>query len=90
MAVAKRDKEREEPRKREQRKSLRTRVRTSGETNTTPSWLALICIGQAQKGEDKTYKKREPRQVGASPLGSVHPHTSKVYYPLFTEYNSEL
>ena len=25
-----------------------TRVRTSGETNTPPSWLVITCIGQAQ------------------------------------------
>ena len=72
------DKEREDPGKREQRKNLRTRVRTSGETNIPSSWLALICIGQAQQGEDKRYKKREPRQVGASPLGLAPSHLKGV------------
>ena len=72
MAVTKR--QREKSVKREQKKNLRT----SGETNTPSSWLALICIGQAQQGEDKRYKKREPRQVGASPLGLAPSHLKGV------------
>ena len=55
-----------------------------------PSWLTLLYTGQAQRRGDKTYKKREPRLVEASPLGLACPHTLRVYYPLFTEYNSEL
>ena len=43
------DKQREKPTQREQRKNTQTRVRTSGETNTPPSWLALVCIAQAQR-----------------------------------------
>ena len=58
------DKERGKPMKKEQRKILRTGVRTSGETNTPASWLALICIWQAQKVGDKNVKKRESKQVG--------------------------
>ena len=41
-------------------------MRTSGETNTPNSRLDLICIGQAHRGGDKTYKKRKPRLLGAS------------------------
>jgi len=50
-----------------------------------PSWLTLIYTGQAQRRGDKTYKKREPRLVEASPFGLACPHTLRVYYPLFTE-----
>ena len=52
-----------------------TGLRTSGETKMPPSWLALICIGQAQQGGDKTYKKRKPRGIEAL----------RLYYPLFME-----
>ena len=51
------DKERGKPMKKEQRKILRTGVRTSGETNTPASWLALICIWQAQGGGGKCTKR---------------------------------
>ena len=47
---------------------------------TPPFWLALFCIGQAQGWGDKMYKKRKPRPAGASPLGTAHPHASKVYF----------
>ena len=53
----------------------RARVRTSGETNTPPSWLAQF-VGQAQLGGDKTYKKRKSRRTETSHLGSAHPHVS--------------
>ena len=46
----------EKPTQKEQRKNPQTGVRTSGETNTPPSWLALICIGKAQGGGDKCIK----------------------------------
>ena len=38
-----------------------TRVRTSGETKHATFLASPICIGQAQGGGDKTYKKRKPR-----------------------------
>ena len=34
-----------------------TRVRTSGETNRSPSWLALVCIGQARWEKPKHIKR---------------------------------
>ena len=46
-------KETEKPTKRKQRTNPRTRERTSGKTNTPPSWLALICIRQVQGEETK-------------------------------------
>ena len=52
MPVAK-YKETEKPTKRKQRTNPRTRERTSGKTNTPPSWLALICIRQVQGEETK-------------------------------------
>ena len=74
MVVAKR--QRENPMKTEQKKICRLGVRTSDETNTPPFWLALIRIGQAQGGGDKTYKKWDSRWVEASSWGSAHPHAS--------------
>ena len=53
---------------REQRKNPQTGVRTSGETDTPPSWLAMICIGQAQRGGDKMYKGRKSIWVGVLAL----------------------
>ena len=58
MVVAE-GKEREKPVKREQRKNPQTRVRTSGETNTSPSWPTLICIGQAHGGGDKKRRSQD-------------------------------
>ena len=57
-----------------------TRVRTSGETKHATFLASPICIGQAQGGGDKTYKKRKPRQIEASPLGLAHTHASRVYF----------
>ena len=53
-------------------------MRTSGETDTLPSWLALMSIGQAQRGEDQTYKKRGLRQIESSPSGLAYSHASRV------------
>ena len=58
---------------REQRENPQTGVRTSGETATPPSWLAMICIGQAPmqretKGGDKMYKERKSSWVGVLAL----------------------
>ena len=60
-------------------------MKTSGETNTPPSLLALMFIGQAQRGENQTYKKRGLKQVEASPSRLVQSQASRVYYALFTE-----
>ena len=49
--------------KREQSKNPQTRVRTSGETNMPPSWLALICIGQAKGGGQTRHIKRGSQDV---------------------------
>ena len=65
--------------KREQSKNPQTRVRTSGETNMPPSWLALICIGQAQRGGDKMYKQRDPSRAEIAPLGLAYPRALTVY-----------
>ena len=29
------------------------------------------------------YKRKKPRRIESSPLGSTHPHSLRVYYPLF-------
>ena len=54
-----------------------TRVRTSGETNMPPSWPAQFAKGRLKGGKRQIYKRRKPRWIEASPLGSVHPHTSR-------------
>ena len=50
-----------------------------------PFLASPICIGQAQRGGDKTYKKRKPRQIEVSPFGSAHPHPARMYYPLLAK-----
>ena len=57
-----------------------TSVRTSGETKHATFLASPICIGQAQWGGDKTYKKRKPRSIEAFPLGSACPHALRVYF----------
>ena len=52
--------QRENPMKTEQKKICRLGVRTSGKTNTPPSWLALIYIGQV-KGEETKHMKTGSR-----------------------------
>ena len=79
MAGAKRQRKRK-AHKKGTKENLENRVRTSGETNTTPFLASPICIGQAQGGGDKTYKKRKPRQIEASPLGLAHTQASRVYF----------
>ena len=69
-------------------------MRTKGETNTPLSWLALICIVQAQRvGRGlgaETLVLKEGVKTEVSPLGSPCFHTLRVYYPLLAKYNSEL
>ena len=60
-------------------------MKTSGETNTPPSLLNLMFIGQAQRGENQTYKKKELRYFEASPSGLAQAYASWVYYALLTE-----
>lgn len=60
-------------------------MKTSAETNTPPSLLALMFIGQVQWGEDQTYKKIGLKQAEASPSRLAQSHASRVYYALFTE-----
>ena len=62
-----------------------TRVRTSGETNTAPSWLAQFAYGRLKVGRRQTYKSRGSRWIEASPLGSAHPHTLRMYSPLLVK-----
>ena len=57
-----------------------TSVRTSGETKHATFLASPIFTGQAQWGSRQTYKKRKPRWIEASPLGSAHPYASRVYY----------
>ena len=42
------------------------------------------------EGRRQKRKKEGVKTGGASPLGSARLHASRVYYPLFAEYNSEL
>ena len=58
-----------------------TSVRTSGETNMPPSWLAQFVQGRISGEETKRIK----RGSQDSPLGSVHSHSWRVYYPLFAK-----
>ena len=81
MAVAKRQRK-EKACENGTKENPRTGVKTSGETALLAS---PIYIGQAQEGGDKTYKKRKPRRIEASPLGPAHPHTSMVYFHLLAK-----
>ena len=74
------DKERKKLVKMEKKEICR-RVRTSGETNTSPSQLAQFAQGSLG-GRRQMYKRRKPRRIDPSPLGLAHPHTLRVYYPL--------
>ena len=38
-----------------------------------------IYVGQAQGGRRQMYKRRKPRQIESSPLGSAHPHTARMF-----------
>ena len=62
-----------------------TKVRPSGETNTPPSCGQPNLHRAGSVGEETKHKKRKPRQIEVSPLGSAHHHTSRVYYALFAE-----
>ena len=76
------DKEKGKGRKNGTKGNLWTIMRTSGETNTPPSWLPLFTYSRLRVGgRRQVYKNRKPRQIEASPLGSVHPHASKVCFP---------
>ena len=60
-------------------------VRVSGETNTPPSWLVRFAWDRLRGWRRQTYKKRKPRCMEVSPLGSAHPLSLRVYYPLLAE-----
>ena len=85
MLVAKRQR-REKTCKNRTKESLRTRVRTSGET--TAFLASPVYIGQAQVEEKKT-EKEEPEFSFSSLLfatfGSSHPHASRMYFPLLSK-----
>ena len=55
-----------------------TGVRTSGETNTPPSWLARFASSRLKEGRRQICKRRKPRQIEASLFGSARPHTLRV------------
>ena len=57
-----------------------TGVITSCETKTSPSWPAQFASGS---GRRQTYKRREPRQIEASPLGLAC--QDKESYPFLAE-----
>ena len=65
------------------KENAQNRVRTSGETNTPPSWPAQYAQGRLKVGRRQTHKRRKPRWIEASPLEAACPHSSRVYYPLF-------
>ena len=67
MAVAKRQKEKSK--RREQRKNIRTWMRTSSETNMPPSRLALICTGQVLGKRQNLQKEKagQPLHWGSWP-----------------------
>ena len=62
------------------KENRRTRVRTLGEANMPPSWLAHFAQGGLSREETKSMK-RKLRQIEASPLRSAGPHASQLYYP---------
>ena len=84
MAVAKRQKK-EKAHKNGTKKNPWIRMRTSGEANTPHFWLAKFAWGRLMGWRIQTCTRRKLRQIEASPLGSAHPHTSRVYYPLLAE-----
>ena len=66
------------------KEGLRTGVRTSGKTNSPPSWPNLHRAGSG-RGE-KHIKRRAKIGLGASLLlGSAHPHIWRMYYPLVSK-----
>ena len=66
------------------KEKLQTKVRTSGKTNTPPSWLAQFAQGRPGGG-GRTHKNRKPRQIEASPLWSACLHTSRVDFALLNK-----
>ena len=87
MLVTKRQ-SREKPAKMEQK--WIHRLEWESWLKQTAFQISPVCVGQAQEGGDKMYKKKKPRRIKASPLGLARPHTWWVYYPLFCEYKFEL
>ena len=88
MTVAKRQrngKACENRTKNKQTKNPLTRVRTSGETNTPPSWPAQFAKGRLKGERRQMHKRRKPRLMRPSPFGSAHPQASKVYYTLLAK-----
>ena len=80
------DKEKGKGRKNGTKGNLRTRMRTSGETNTPPSWLPLFTYSRLRVGGRRHMHKRwKARKVEASPLGLAHPHASGVYLSSLVE-----
>ena len=77
----KKNKEQKKPMKMEQKNICRPEWECQVK-QTHPFLASPICIGQAHWGGDKKYKKRKPRWIEASPLGSAHPHALRVYLPL--------
>ena len=57
----------EKPMKMKQKKIQR--LEWERQVKQTAVMASPICIGQAQGGRDKMYKRRKPRQIGTSPLG---------------------
>ena len=69
MAVAKRQRK-GEAQKNGSKENLQDWSENFSWSKHTPLLASAICIGQAQRAEDKTYKKRKPRQIKSFPLGS--------------------
>ena len=80
MAVTKR-KRKEKARENGTKENPRTGGRTSCETNRLPGQPNLYRAGSGEG--DQTYKKMS--QDWAFPLGSAHPHASRVYFPLLAK-----
>ena len=53
------------------KENLWTGVRTSGETNTLPSWLAQFSLGRLKVGRRQMYKRRKPRRIEAFLWGQL-------------------
>ena len=86
MVVAKRQ-GKEKPVKNRTKEGLRTGVRTSGRTYSTPGQPNLQRAGPG--GGGKTYKKRSQNWAKASLLftsfGSAFPHALRTYFPLLSK-----
>ena len=73
----------EKARENRTKEGLRTRVRISGETES--SWLAQLTYSRLGEGREKKHIKGGAKMDLLSSLGSAHPQASRIYFPLLAK-----